>query len=221
MQPFKIRASACGHIMTNARKKDELSKTCTSYLEQWVKEQIYGRRKEISTKYMDKGIEMEDVALEFAAKVLDYGMLFKNEEFFEDDYMRGTPDAILSSEIIDIKCSWDCFTFPLFSDEIKKDYYWQSQVYMHLAKKDHFKLVYCLMDTPEHLITKEAMYKVGPDNLTDEILKEYKDKMTYPSIDNKYKIKVYEIEKNQDDINSIIERVKECNQYINQLITNQ
>jgi hypothetical protein len=77
------------------------------------------------------------------------------------------------------------------------------------------------MDTPEHLITKEAMYKVGPDNLTDEILKEYKDKMTYPSIDNKYKIKVYEIEKNQDDINSIIERVMECNIYINQLITNQ
>ena len=62
------------------------------------------------------------------------------------------------------------------------------------------------------------MYKVGPDNLTDEVLKEYKDKMTYPSIDDKYKIKVYSIEKNQEDINSIIERVKECNEYINQLI---
>ena len=38
---FKIRASCAGLIMTNPRSKSEtLSKTCITYLEIWVKEQI-------------------------------------------------------------------------------------------------------------------------------------------------------------------------------------
>ena len=40
MIPFKIRCSAIGQIMTNSRKKGELSKTTQSYLDLWIKEKI-------------------------------------------------------------------------------------------------------------------------------------------------------------------------------------
>lgn len=214
MREFKIRASAAGKIMTNSRKKGELSKTCTSFLDQWVKEQIYGRRKEIVSKYLTKGIEVEEDSLQFAADIMGWGMLLKNDEYFNDDHCTGTPDAITTDHIIDVKNSWDCFTFPLFETEPNKDYYWQGQVYMHLVGRDNFKLIYTLMDTPEHLITKEAMYKVGPDNITDQVLQECRDQMTYDGIDHQHRIKIFEIKKDPDAIAQLLERVEQCREYI-------
>ena len=50
---FKCRASALGKLMTNPRSKSEtLSQTTKSYLEEWVKEQIYGIKKQINSKYL-------------------------------------------------------------------------------------------------------------------------------------------------------------------------
>ena len=78
MKEFKIRCSAIGQIMTNSRSKSEaLSKTTKSYLQEWVKEQIYKRKKTISSKYLEKGLIMEDNSLDYIAENLGYGMLKK------------------------------------------------------------------------------------------------------------------------------------------------
>ena len=88
MKDFKIRCSAIGKIMTNARSKTEtLSKTTISFLEEWKKEQIYNRRKEIFSKYLDKGNAVEVESLDFIAKELEYSNLVKNEKSFENDYL--------------------------------------------------------------------------------------------------------------------------------------
>lgn len=218
---FKIRASSCGKIMTNARKKGELSKTCISYLDQWAKEQIYGRRKDVSTKYMEKGLIVEDESIDFVCRYLEYdGLMLKNDKHFKDDFMTGTPDVITKEFILDVKNSWDFSTFPLFETEINKDYYWQGQVYMHLANRDNFKLIYTLMDTPEHLIQREAMIyarKWGYERVTEEIYDKFLNQMTYKDVQDKYRIKVIEIAKDNEAIEQIKERVKECQNYINQL----
>ena len=84
MKEFKIRCSAIGKIMTNARSKTEtLSKTTKSFLEEWSKEQIYNRKKEIFSKYLDKGNAVEVDSLNFIAKELDYNSLEKNEQSFK------------------------------------------------------------------------------------------------------------------------------------------
>ncbi len=209
--------------MTNARSKSEtLSKTCISYLDEWVKEQVYNRKKEVTTKYMEKGLKVEDDSLDFLGKELGLGMLLKNDKQYSNDFMQGTPDVCLNSLIIDVKNSWNPFTFPLFESDVpNKDYYWQGQVYMNLTGADKFKLVYCLMDAPGDLIEKEAnsfCYKEGLI-MTESILSEYTKKMTYPDVDNKLKIKVFNIDKNQEDIDKIEERVKECQTYIDSLIS--
>ena len=67
MKQFKIRASASGKLMTKPRLKSEvLSKTTKSYLQEWTKEQIYGVRKSIKSKYLDKGNQVEDAAIDYA-----------------------------------------------------------------------------------------------------------------------------------------------------------
>jgi len=212
MKTFKIRCSAIGLIMTNPKSKSDLiSKTTASYCKEWMKEQIYSRKKEISSKYFDKGNIMEQNSLDYIASELGYDSLPKNEKSFENDYLTGTPDAIFQDHIIDVKNSWDCFTFPLFFDNVpNKNYYWQAQGYMALTGLDYYRLIYTLMDTPEELIKKEYF---GSNLDYDTFAKHYK----YSDIDSKYRIKVFEIERNDLDIDRIYTRVEECREYINNI----
>jgi len=209
--------------MTNPRSKSEtLSETCKSYLELWAKEQIYNRKSEISSKFLNKGNIVEDNAIDFLCDQLGLGFQMKNEDYFENDYVCGTPDILVYEMdlVIDVKSSWSWQTFPLFESEIPtKDYFYQLQGYMHLTGLKSAKLVYCLMDTPKYLIEREAKqyaWQTGYD-YDDELLDEFTAKMTYNDVDAIHKIKVFDIKRDEDVINSIIDRVKECREYIKQL----
>jgi len=200
MKEFKIRASAAGKLMTNPRKKGEvLSETTKSYLQEWTKEQIYGVRQVITSKYLTKGIEVEQDSINFAEKVLGWDLAVKNEDSYEDDFFTGTPDVIFPRDkVVDIKSSWDCFTFPLFEDEIPtKDYYYQLQVYMHLTGLKKAELVYVLMETPEDLT------RIHYD---------------YSQVEPKHRVKVYEVEYDHSVIEDLQQRVNNAREYINQLI---
>ena len=222
---FKIRASAIGKIMTNSRKKDELSKTAQSYCIDWIKQQpeFYNRRKEFSSKYTDKGNQVEDEALQFAAEQLGYGMILKNVDSFSNDFMTGTPDAVLPEEIIDVKSSWDFSTFPTFATEIPtKDYYWQLLGYMALTGKRESKVIYCLMDTPIEIIHREIKshcYKNGLDPEEElDIYEQFVNRMTYGDVDPKHRIKTFEVIYSQYEVELIQERVQECRQFIFDLL---
>lgn len=218
MKEFKIRCSAIGQIMTNDKSGNSMGKTAKSYCEQWLKEQIYGRTKEFTSKQTQKGLIVEDNSIDFIAEQLKLGMLFKNELLFENDYMQGTPDIILPDTIIDAKNSWDCFTFPLFEDGIPTDAYeWQLQGYMGLTGRDKAILAYVLSDTPINLIEKEAYWwckNNGYEELDMEIFREFVSRMTYKNIDPKFKLKTYEIYKDEAKIKQIENRVYQCRDYI-------
>ena len=193
---FKIRASASGKVMTNARSKSELiSETTKTYVKEWLTEHIYGIRKEIKSKYLSKGLKMEDTAIDKAIEWLDIPFALKNEKFFEDDFFKGTPDLIVGDTVYDIKCSWDAFTFPLFEKEIPtKDYYYQLQVYMHLTGCRKAVLTYVLLNTPEELT--------------------YEEKHNYDAMDKKYRIKTFEIEYSEEVIADLKERVTNIRTFI-------
>ena len=186
---FKIRASASGKLMTKSRSKDgALSKTALSYVQDWYKEQIYGVKKNIDNKYLRKGISVEDNAIDYAATELGWLFAEKNEEYFEDSHFCGTPDVILDDTIIDIKSSWDCFTFPLFEDEIpNKDYYYQLQAYMALTGLKKAQLVYVLMDTPESI---------------------ERDAVSYESVESKYRIKIFDVDYDDEVVESMRDKVQ-------------
>ena len=214
MKEFKIRASACGQIMG----VKGLGKTGENYVKTWLKEQIYDRKKEFTSKYTDKGLIVEDNSLDFIADELKIGFIVKNEQFYENDFFQGTPDVVLKDLIIDVKNSWDCFSFPLLEDEIPNiDYFYQLQVYMALTGRKKAKLIYVLSDTPENLIEKEAYWwckNNGYDELDADIYDAFVKKMTYSEIPNNLKMKIFDIDYDEKVIEKIKERVLECRNLI-------
>lgn len=196
---FKIRASAAGKLMVNPRSKSEtLSETTKTYVHEWAKEHIYGVKNEIKSKYLDKGLILEDTAIDKAIEWLDLPFTMKNEKFFEDDFFTGTPDLIVEGVVYDIKCSWSCFSFPLFENEIPtKDYFSQLQTYMHLTGCKKAVLTYVLLNTPEELT--------------------YEPQHNYDNVDKKYKIKTFEIEYDPEVIEELKNRIINVRNYIKTL----
>lgn len=203
----------------------KLPDTCISFLDQYVKEQLFNRTKQFTSKYTQKGLIVEDNSLDFIAEMLGLGMLIKNEVWFENDHMTGTPDVILRDCVIDVKNSWDCFTFPFFATECPdNDYYWQAQTYMALTNRQKYKLIYVLSDTPENIIYNEVKsycYRNGIEDIEQELYDEFELKMTYKDIPKEHKIKVFEIDRNENDIAAIQKRVIECREYIKNNLTLQ
>ena len=217
---FKIRCSAIGQIMTNPRSKSEtLSKTAKTYCETWLKEQLYNRKHEIRSKYLTKGIEAEQDSIELLGRHMDK-MLIKNEQHESNDYMTGTPDIVLSNSIIDVKSSWDCFTFPKFETEIDKNYEWQLQGYMELFDKGRAMLVYCLVDTPEDLIDREIRYQFDDEIIDVEKYEEARQRYIYSDLPDSMRIKTFHVGRDQSKADAIRERVDLCREYIDSLINN-
>lgn len=211
LKEFKIRASATGKIMGLRG----IGKTGESYCENWVKEIIYDRRKEFSNRYTKKGEICEDNSIDYIAEQLDYGLLLKNTVYHENDFIQGTPDVVLKELVIDVKNSFDFTTFPLFAKEVpNKDYYWQLQSYMDLLGLKKAKLIYTLMNTPIEIVDNEFNWNNKLELDYDDFVKRYQ----YEHIPDKYRIKIFDIERNDADIAKIYERVEICREYIKQLI---
>jgi len=218
--------------LTQSKKQNELEYKKTNpvlpqgaktYVEIWLKEQLYARRQEMSSKYCDKGNVVEDDSLDFIGKMLSLGIVMKNDIEFENEYCTGTPDAILNDFIIDAKNPWDCFTFPLFDDTCPNDdYFYQAQCYMWLKKMQSYKLIYVLSNTPEHLIKKEFYYyaKANGYDLDDvDAWNKIHDYHTYDNVDDKLKIKVFNIKRDDNVIKDIETRVLMCRKYVKELLT--
>lgn len=221
---MKIRCSSLGQIMTNSRKKGELSKTAQSCVKQIVKEEMLGVRRMLSNKYLDKGIIMEDAAIDLVVQryELDPFTTSKNEEHFSNDFLTGTPDLILDDEVRDIKCSWGVDTFPLLDTDIpNKDYYWQLMGYMALTGKRTAFLDYCLVDTPEHLIQRELdnmAYRGGElsQNAQDEIRRN----MTFGHLSHNLRVKTFVVAWSDEAYEQIMDRIIECTEFSISLTTN-
>jgi len=215
---YLFRCSSLGKLMTYP-DKDTLSAGPKTFLGQIFKEEFYQKTSQIQSRYLDKGLMVEEEAIAMYSKVCDKKFV-KNDQRFDNDYITGEPD-ILSDDLIDIKCSWNHTTFPLTTDAIpNKDYYWQLQGYMELTGKDVSKLVYCLVDTPDELVyteIKKFTAQLGMIDLPEELEQEIWDSHRLEGIDPKYRIKEFVVERNQKDIDSIYKRVDLARDYLNSL----
>ena len=214
---LKIRASQVGKIMTSSRSKgDVLSKTAKSYLEQLAKEELLGVRTEFSSKYTDKGNIAEDDSIRLVESVMDLGFLYKNEEYFTNDYVTGTPDVLTSDVLLDVKSSWNVDTFPMFDKTLEnKLYYYQLQSYMWLTDRQESHLCYCLVDTPKFIIKAEVrkLYKPRYSDIKAIILKH-----RFNTDTEKHRVKSFKIERDEEAITQIKERIEVCREYYNNLI---
>lgn len=153
-----IRCSSLPRIMVSPRSKGEvLSETAKSEMIKIAKEDFYGYNSQITNKYVEKGIEVEDKSIELlnAVKLANYK---KNVVRLENDFLTGECDINdeVNDEIIDIKSSWSLETFPALPSDINiKDYEMQLRGYMMLYNRSKASVCYCMVSTPEGLTMYE------------------------------------------------------------------
>jgi hypothetical protein len=215
---FKIRSSSIGHIMAYP-DKPELPKGAETHLRNWSRSKLYGRSKEIGSKYLTKGNRVEEQAIDLLAEYMGDGFLFKNEEHFEDDHITGMPDVLRADRVIEIKSPWDWSTFPAFEQKIpESNYWWQCQGYMALTGREFAQLCYVLCDTPEEQIQKEAKwkaYELGCD--IDDIIEQVEQAMTYSDIQLESRVKIFDINRDEKAIENIRKRVELCRIFLSNL----
>jgi hypothetical protein len=220
---MKIRCSSIGKIMTNAKTKGEtLSQTTKTYLQELAVQEVYGIRKEFSSRYTDKGNEVEELSIALCNDVLNLGFIYKNEEHYSNEWVSGTPDVNTNEILLDVKSSWDATTFPFFDTELKnKDYFYQLQGYMWLTEKQESLLCYCLIDTPLQIVEDEIRREHWKASLIEESLDLrafVQAKHTFGHIPKEKRVKTFIIQKDDVVIESIKTRIEECREYYNDLI---
>ena len=153
---IKFRASSLADIMTDPKSKDEvLSVGAKTAIEKIAKEFVYGFDRVISSRPIEKGLQVEDESIALLNSVL-FTNYAKNTERRTNDWITGECDIFTGDAIYDIKSSWSLDTFPVLAKHGEdKTYEWQLRAYMWLWDVDRANIAYCLVSTPEHLIGYE------------------------------------------------------------------
>lgn len=146
---MKIRCSMLPTLMTGGQ-----GKTWKSAIKKIAIEDYFGIENRLENKYLEKGKRCENESIELYNRVFDL-FLEKNTERKENDYLTGECDLIDGKKIIDIKTSWSLETFPMLQEDINiKDYEMQLRGYMLLFDCESAEVAYCMVNTPEDLLTK-------------------------------------------------------------------
>lgn len=230
MQPheIKIRCSSLGYIMTEPKKGSKgLSETCKGHLADIMVRAKYGRQTDISNRYTIKGNMVEEDGITLYSRVTKR-FFKKNDAQLENEYITGTPDMFTGSDVhhadtvIDIKSSWDIFTFfRQHEAKLNSSYYWQLMGYMWLTGATKSTLAYCLIDTPRALVYDEARRLYYKMNVLSEddptyiaACEELEKNMTYSDIPLKERLIEIEIHRDNEAIERIEQRVEECRLYM-------
>lgn len=144
----------------------ELSPGAKTYIRNLYREVRYNRRRQLKSKYLTKGIELEEEAIDMVT--LYKGQFFtNNKERVNNRWLTGEVDIL---EGIDTKCSWSLDTFPFDGDPLDSNYYWQNMAYMDLHNAEKWSTIYCLIDATDSAIA-DFIYREGFNWKDNEIPK--------------------------------------------------
>jgi hypothetical protein len=224
-----IRASSVGYLLTEPVTKADkeagvLSKTAQKHLVEVYIAEKYGRKRDIQTKQMKKGIEAEQESIDLLSMYLKLPFS-KNEERFKNDYITGLPDIINGDTIIDIKSSYDLWTFlGNIPDKLDNLYYWQMQSYMWLTGTRKAIIAYCLVNTPKSIIQQEKYYLLKKMDVATEENPEYikeamkiEFNMTFDDILMDERVLMFNVDRNEDDILRIENKVIKARTFLQEL----
>jgi len=166
-----FRASGLGQLMTEPRSKSEiLSETAKTHLVDIYCSYHYGRREEITSKFLEKGNVREPNSLTLLSRKTGK-FLKQNETHLKNDYIMGTPDTYIgesinkADEIFDTKTAWSLHTFMRAKfGKLNADYFYQGHAYMWLTGAQKHTVAYCLVNGTYEAIEDEKrrlQYKPG------------------------------------------------------------
>lgn len=223
-------------------KNPELPVGAKTYCKNWLKQYLFGRRQQLKNKYVAKGNSNEDDGFTLMAVELGLGMVYKNTEYRENSFCRGTCDLHHKLGEIrithDNKCSWSLDTFPMFETELPDDkYWWQLQTYSILWPSDLLSLCYTLTDVDEDNLNREMKYISDPNErylvacqmiFTTEAFEHAKSGWfplatldSFVPIPDSDRVKQFKFKVDPAAQKMIEVRANMCKEYIFELLTNQ
>lgn len=188
----------------------------------------YGMRTEIKSKYLEKGNMMEEDAITLYSNLV--GEFFvKNKERKSNEWIEGECDFPFERIrcIHDTKVSWDIFTFyrNLSKEDLVDEYDWQGQGYMWLWDYEKHKVIYTLLSTPPKLIRneKDRLFKtwLGTQEEYEAACIELERKMTYEHIPPEERCIVFEIDRDENKIELIKEKVALAREFLYEIYLNK
>ena len=224
-----IRSSSVVYLMTEPQSKADkeaglLSKTAQRHLLDVYIAQKYGRVRDIQTKQMKKGVAVEQDSINMLSKLLSVEFS-KNEERYSNAYITGLPDIVDNGVVIDIKSSYDLWTFMgNLPDKLDSLYYWQLMSYMWLTDAKCGYIAYCLSNTPDNIIEQEKYYLLKNMDVVSEESPEYVKQalklefnMKFDDIDISERVLLYKVDRNEDDIIRIEQKVLKAREYLHEI----
>lgn len=219
MKDFKLRASK-GSVLLQTGKMGAGTKT---YVQEWLIAEITGKKKRISSKYLTSGIDREPASLKRASK--HFGVqLIKNKLRHEEDFFTGEIDSKTGEFnsrtdefIIDVKSSWDAFTFPYFMQKPDPKYVRQLNIYMDLWGFQKSKLVYCLENGTEEMIQKLSWTIAKENGAEEPDIKHWEQaekELNYDHLPEHQRIKTFDIDRDDVLISNMKQAVLDSRKYI-------
>lgn len=153
MKNVLFRASGVGALISLREPKNgELSQTAKRFVEEMWRNNEFGYRENIKSKYLSKGLNLEENSINLFSEVT--GRFYtKNEERKSNAVLTGECDLFNSTHVVDIKTSWSLKTF--MESELSLVYEYQLRSYMELWNVNSATLAYCLVDATEDMILNE------------------------------------------------------------------
>jgi hypothetical protein len=191
--------------MTEPKTKAEgpLSVGAKTYIRELAAQEIFGVDFFISSRAIEKGIEVEEASIQLLNRVRGLS-LTKNTERRHNDFITGECDLFdaQAKRGHDVKSSWSIQTFPLLvTDCIDKLYEWQMRGYMALWDADEWEVNYCLVDTPDRLIGFEPMELHYVSGMPEQM-----------------RVTTWTIQRDREKEAAIFEKVKHAREYFKQVI---
>lgn len=146
-----LRCSSLGLVMGNSKGKQPygLSATAQKVIKDIVDAECYNTPITFDNKYVKKGRECEDAAIQLFNSVFMMDLV-KNDVRLSNEWITGEADLLDDDLVIDIKNSW---SVEQFAEMRRKptDYEWQLRGYMWLYDKSKACTAHTLINTPENL----------------------------------------------------------------------
>lgn len=202
---IRFRCSSIGKLMTEPRSKsdDPLSVGAKTYIRELAAQEIFGVDFVVSSKAMEKGIEVEEDSIQLLNRVRGLS-LTKNTERKFNDFIAGECDLFDDQRKRghDVKSSWSIATFPICIDDCKDSLYeWQMRGYMALWDAEEWEVNYCLVDTPDRLISFEPMQLHFVSNIPEHM-----------------RVTTWTVKRDMEKEAAIFEKVKHAREYFKSVI---
>lgn len=199
-----FRASMVGDLMSYP-DKDKIPDGAITILDRLISQKLINwKDAELDYYTLEKGIRCENESIELYNEVHDT-FYIKNVERITSGLLTGECDLLDTKEslVIDIKTAYSKKTYQLRL-KMSKLYEWQLRAYMHLYDVSQAELAYCLVDTPEDLISQ----------------KDHEHWHIMSDVPLKYRVSTLRIERDLEKEQQLLNRLALCSQYVEEALTN-